>query len=164
MSISNSCPHCGQALKVRRNPAPTVDIIICTSNREVVLIQRRNPPHGWALPGGFVDYGESVEQAAIREAREETGLKVELEVLLGVYSHPERDPRQHTLSIVFIVFVKDQPSLQAGDDAREAGLFPLEQLPDLAFDHEQILEDFRHWLKSTSPAKRIYDGHSNCKQ
>lgn len=162
MTISKSCPHCGQALQLYRNPVPTVDVIIATLDNEVVLIKRRNPPHGWALPGGFVDYGESVEDAARREAREETGLTLDLYALLGVYSHPERDQRKHTLSVVFVAFMDCEASLQAGDDAGEAGLFSLQQLPDLAFDHQQILEDFKVWLQSPSPKGRIFSGRSHC--
>lgn len=96
------CSHCGSAALVRRNPAPTVDVVIYCPVRGVVLVQRKNPPPGWALPGGFIDYGEAAETAAVREAREETGLDVRLVGLLGVYSHPQRDPRGHTLSVVYV--------------------------------------------------------------
>ncbi|GFK96034.1 Bifunctional NMN adenylyltransferase/Nudix hydrolase [Fundidesulfovibrio magnetotacticus] len=109
----------------------------------MVLIERLNEPHGWALPGGFVDYGESVERAAVREAREETGLDVELTGLLGVYSDPRRDPRQHTLSVVFTALPEDMARLGAGDDAKRAAVFGLDALPaPLCFDHALILEDF----------------------
>lgn len=144
MTSFSSCPHCGGSVVLYRNPVPTVDIIIVFENQGVVLVQRRNPPPGWALPGGFVDYGESVEQAAIREAKEETGLDVELVSLLGVYSDPARDSRLHTLSTVFIARPKDpnaQP--QGGDDAAQARIFPFSCLPlPLAFDHEKIVADF----------------------
>jgi len=100
------CPHCGKVVEKYRNPFPTVDIIIETGKHKdkagVVLIKRKNPPFGWALPGGFVDYGESLESAAKREAEEETSLKVELLYQLGAYSDPSRDPRHHTISVVFV--------------------------------------------------------------
>ncbi len=127
-----------------RNPAPTVDIIIELSDRPshpIVLIERHNPPLGWAIPGGFVDYGESVEAAARREALEETGLQVELIAQFHVYSDPSRDPRQHTLSIVFIATAIGEP--QAGDDAKSVGIFESWRIPNnLCFDHEQILRDY----------------------
>lgn len=106
MSRQVTCPECGARVAVYRNPVPTVDVIIELvdggDGPPIVFIERRNPPRGWALPGGFVDYGETVEQAAVREAAEETSLAVELVHLLGVYSDPARDPRQHTLSVVFV--------------------------------------------------------------
>ncbi len=125
-----------------RNPLPTVDIIIEQAGR-VVLVERRNPPHGWALPGGFVEAGESVEQAAIREAKEETGIDVRLTDLLYVYSDPKRDPRHHTLSVVFVARGEGTPA--GGDDARSARLFSLDELPPLVFDHRLILDDYLHW-------------------
>ncbi len=127
-----------------RNPLPTVDIIIETPGGEIVLIERANPPQGWALPGGFVDYGESLEAAARREAREETGLEVELVRQFHTYSDPRRDPRHHTLSTVYIARARGRP--QAASDARRAGLFSVDNLPrPLAFDHARILEDYRLW-------------------
>ncbi|WP_341482547.1 NUDIX hydrolase [Fundidesulfovibrio agrisoli] len=135
-----------------RNPTPTVDIVIACPGGGVVLIERRNEPHGWALPGGFVDYGETLENAAIREAKEETGLDVELTGLLGVYSDPERDPRQHTMSVVYTARAHDIAALGAGDDAARAQIFPLERLPaPLCFDHGCILEDYARgfaWLNT----------------
>lgn len=126
-----------------RNPFPTVDIIIEVEGG-IVLIERKNPPHGWAIPGGFVDYGETVEAAAVREAKEETGLDVELTALLGVYSDPSRDPRHHTISTVFVASATGQPV--ADDDAADAGVFTEDSLPaDIAFDHRKILE---HYFKS----------------
>ena len=123
-----------------RNPFPTVDIIIEVESG-IVLIERKNPPHGWAIPGGFVDYGETVEAAAVREAKEETGLDVELTVLLGVYSDPSRDPRHHTISTVFVASATGQPV--ADDDAADAGVFTEDTLPDdIAFDHREILADY----------------------
>lgn len=123
-----------------KNPFPTVDIIIEVEGG-VVLIERKNPPYGWAIPGGFVDYGETVEAAAVREAREETGLDVRLKSLLGVYSDPSRDPRHHTISTVFVASADGQPA--AADDAADAGVFTEGALPeDIAFDHREILADY----------------------
>ncbi|MDJ1183516.1 NUDIX hydrolase [Roseofilum casamattae] len=129
-----------------RNPAPTVDIIIETIDRPerpIVLIERKNPPLGWAIPGGFIDYGESVEAAAVREAKEETGLLVELVEQFHVYSEPGRDPRQHTLSVVMIAAAMGTP--KADDDAKDVGIFELWQIPSqLCFDHDSILKDY--WM------------------
>ncbi len=129
-----------------RNPTPTVDIIIeliDRPHRPIVLIERKNPPFGWAIPGGFVDYGESVEVAARREAEEETGLKVELIEQFYVYSDPNRDPRQHTLSVVFIATAMGEP--QAADDAKNLGVFESWNVPgNLCFDHDLILRDY--WI------------------
>lgn len=140
-ALTLPCPHCGAATPVR-NPFPTVDIVLYRPDQGVLLIERRNPPHGWALPGGFVDYGESAEQAAVREAREETGLDVRLTGLLGVYSDPCRDPRFHTLSVVFMAEADPLVQPCAGDDARLARFFPLDALPEMAFDHRKIVDDF----------------------
>jgi 8-oxo-dGTP diphosphatase len=130
-----------------RNPVPTVDIIIELTDRPqrpIVLIERKNPPHGWALPGGFVDYGESVEMAAQREAQEETNLQVELIEQFQVYSAPNRDPRQHTLSVVFLATAKGEP--QAQDDAKTIRVFELWQIPpNLCFDHDRILRDYSYY-------------------
>ncbi len=127
-----------------RNPVPTVDIIIemiNEPNRPIILIERKNPPHGWALPGGFVDYGETVEFAAKREAAEEVSLAIELIEQFHVYSDPKRDQRQHTLSIVFIAIATGIP--HAADDAKKVGFFELRELPTiLCFDHQQILQDY----------------------
>ncbi|MDD2604671.1 MAG: NUDIX hydrolase [Desulfobacteraceae bacterium] len=131
-----------------RNPYLTVDVIIETPEG-IVLIERANPPPGWALPGGFVDYGESIEAAARREAAEETGLAVELVEQFHTYSAPDRDPRHHTVSTVFIARAEGTP--RGGDDARRAQLFPLDRLPrSLAFDHGRILDDFRRYRSGNS--------------
>lgn len=131
-----------------RNPAPTVDLIIemiDRPHRPIVLIERLNVPHGWALPGGFVDYGESVETAAVREAKEETNLNVTLIEQFHVYSAPDRDERKHTLSIVFIATAAGEATAQ--DDAKSLAIFnPWEASGSLAeslcFDHGQILQDY----------------------
>lgn len=133
------CPHCHQPIQLFKNPVPTVDVIIEIDSR-IVLIERKNPPYGWALPGGFVDYGESFETAAVREALEETGLAVTGLRQFHTYSDPGRDPRQHTASTVFIGQAKGVPA--AGDDAGGAELFSEENLPQLAFDHGRILADY----------------------
>ncbi|HTN50817.1 MAG TPA: NUDIX hydrolase [Anaeromyxobacter sp.] len=128
-----------------KGPSPTVDVVILASGDRVVLVRRRYPPPGWALPGGFVEVGETVEEAAVREAREETGLEVRLEELLAVYSDPARDPRRHTLSAVFLGRAGGEP--RGADDAAEARAFPWTALPEpLAFDHAQILADARRFL------------------
>jgi len=124
-----------------RAPLLTVDIIIELEGRGVVLINRKNPPFGWALPGGFVDYGETLEEAAVREALEETSLQVELTRQFHAYSDPNRDPRGHTVAVVFIARASGEP--KAADDAQEAGIFQADALPSpLAFDHRQILTDY----------------------
>ena len=125
----------------RRAPLPTVDVIIELQGEGVVLIKRKNPPLGWALPGGFVDYGETLEQAAVREALEETSLQVELTRQFHAYSDPQRDPRGHTITVVFTAKASGEP--RAADDAQEIGVFQADALPSpLAFDHRQILTDY----------------------
>jgi 8-oxo-dGTP diphosphatase len=134
------CPHCGKVVEKYRNPLSTVDIIV-EVEEGIVLIKRKNPPYGWALPGGFVDYGESLEEAALREAKEETSLDVELLSQLGAYSDPARDPRHHTISVVFIARAVGKP--KAADDAAEVEVFGRSSIPkDLAFDHAKILQDY----------------------
>lgn len=126
-----------------RTPLLTADVVIALVDRRdapIVLIRRRHPPLGWALPGGFVEIGETVEQAATREALEETGLAVELTGLLGCYSEPDRDPRGHTASVVFTATASGTP--RAGDDAGEVATFQPKELPLLVFDHAKILEDY----------------------
>jgi 8-oxo-dGTP diphosphatase len=126
-------------------PSPTVDVVISLPGDRVVLVRRKYPPPGWALPGGFVDEGETLESAAVREAREETGLDVTLVDLLYVYSDPRRDPRRHTVSAVFLGRADGAPA--GGDDAAEARAFPWADLPaPVAFDHGEILGDARRFL------------------
>lgn len=127
-------------------PLVAVDVIIeYGAGPRIVLIERRNPPHGWALPGGFVDIGETVEAAAVREAREETGLEVALTCLLGCYSDPDRDPRGHTVSLVYVASGRGEP--QARDDARQLRLAdPEDPGVTLVFDHPRILADYRRFL------------------
>jgi 8-oxo-dGTP diphosphatase len=130
-------------MSMPRQPRLTADVIISPpgDRRRVVLIQRGNPPHGWALPGGFVDYGESIEEAAVREAREETGLEVTLQRQFHVYSDPSRDERGHTVTVVFLGEAEGTPV--GGDDAAQARFFDADALPaDMAFDHAGILNDF----------------------
>lgn len=139
-SKTQVCPHCGGNIRIYRNPLPTVDILIQRNDR-VLLIRRKNVPHGWALPGGFIDYGESAETAAVREAREETALEVFNLHLMGVYSRPDRDPRFHTISIVYTAEARG--TSKASDDAAGLGWFDHRKLPSpMAFDHEQIIRDF----------------------
>ncbi len=135
-----ACPRCGEKIKAYRNPFPTVDIIIELAHG-IVLVERKNEPFGWALPGGFVDYGETLEDAAIREAREETSLDISNLRLLGCYSDPARDPRQHNISTVYVAEANGTP--RAGDDAAHLEIFPLTALPSpLCFDHGKILADY----------------------
>lgn len=149
-SFSCACTRCGAAV-AQRNPFPTVDIVLHRDPQGILLIERGNPPHGWALPGGFIDCGESAEQAALREALEETGLAVRLTGLLGVYSDPDRDPRFHTLSVAYTAECDDGAIPCAGDDARNVRFFPLDALPvDIAFDHRRIIADFAKKLSRSA--------------
>lgn len=133
------CDKCGGELEKLRNPVPTVDVIIRLGEK-IVLVKRRNPPRGWALPGGFVDYGETLEEAARREAFEETGLQVTLKGQFHSYSKPDRDPRLHTITTVFLAEADGRPV--GGDDAVEAAAFDVGHLPPLVFDHKEILNDY----------------------
>ncbi len=124
-----------------KNPIPTVDIIIELKDKGIILIKRKNPPYGWAIPGGFVDYGESLEDAAKREAKEETSLDVELIKQFHTYSDPKRDNRFHTISTVYIAKATGEP--KAADDAAEIGVFKEDNLPEpIVFDHKEILRDY----------------------
>jgi 8-oxo-dGTP diphosphatase len=130
-----------------RNPLPTVDIIAEVPGGGVVLIERKNSPSGWAIPGGFVDYGECLEAAAVREAKEEICLDVHLVEQFHTYSEPSRDPRHHTISTVFIATAEGTPT--GADDAKAAGVFTEDKLPaPLAFDHGRILADYFHYKRT----------------
>ena len=141
-----TCPSCGSAVKQYQNPFPTVDIIL-ELDFGIVLIERRNEPFGWALPGGFVDYGESLESAAVREAMEETSLEISNLRLLGCYSDPIRDDRMHTISTVYIATGRGIP--HAADDALNLTIFSLNSLPPrLCFDHALILADYAAFVSA----------------
>jgi 8-oxo-dGTP diphosphatase len=129
-----------------RNPKPTVDVFTVLGKDRVVLIRRKNPPHGWALPGGFVDEGERLDVAARREAKEETGLDVELTEQFFTYSDPRRDPRSHTIATVWLARASGEP--YGGDDAAEAKVFAFDELPELAFDHGRICADVIRYLRT----------------
>jgi 8-oxo-dGTP diphosphatase len=130
-----------------RNPLLTVDIIIEIANGGIVLIERNNPPQGWALPGGFVDYGESLAAAAVREAKEETSLEVELAEQFYTYSDPSRDARHHTVSTVFIATAQGVP--KGADDAKTARICTEDRLPmPVVFDHSRILADYFNFKRS----------------
>jgi ADP-ribose pyrophosphatase YjhB (NUDIX family) len=125
-----------------RTPRLAVDIIIEMASGGIVLIRRKNPPYGWAIPGGFVEYGESLEEAAIREAKEETGLDITLIRQMHTYSDPARDPRGHTVAAVYVARASGVP--EGADDAEAAEVFTENTLPpDIVFDHRKILADYR---------------------
>ncbi len=151
-----------------RNPTPTVDVVVQLggSTLSILLIERKNPPLGWALPGGFVDEGETVEHAARREVQEEVNLHVVLDELLYVYSDPRRDPRKHTLSVAFIGTAPDGARPRAGDDAATVRIVTIEELTaalaqsppsidgmPIVFDHAVILADYLGWLTHGSRPK-----------
>lgn len=144
-----NCPSCGAAITKDAAPLPTVDMIIYDEEANgIVLVKRRYPPLGWALPGGFVDYSEKVEDAAQREAMEETGLDVSIEGLVGVFSDPARDPRKHTISTVFWGKASNPDAIKGSDDAAEACFFSLNNLPEpIVFDHKEMIEKFLILLK-----------------
>jgi len=140
-----TCPKCGYPVYVYRNPSLTVDCIIEKDNK-VLLIKRENYPFGYALPGGYVDYGETVEQCVIRETKEETNLNISEPKLFGVYSDPARDPRGHIVTVVF--YTKTNADPIAGDDAKDLDFFDLDNLPEpIAFDHAKILKDYIEFRK-----------------
>ena len=130
-------------------PLIATDVIIHLdgqSRRSIVLIKRKNPPVGWAIPGGFVDIGETVEHAAVREAKEETSLDVALQNLLGLYSEPSRDPRGHVVSVIYVG--TGSGNLAASDDASRVDIFSVDQLPQpMAFDHAQVVKDYIDYLE-----------------
>ena len=135
------CSRCGNEIKIYQNQSTTNDIIIEVETNGIILINRKNPPYGWAIPGGFVDYGESLEEAAVREAKEETNLDVKLIKQFHAYSDPKRDPRHHSISTVYMAKAEGVP--KAKDDALEIGIFDELNLPEeIAFDHRLILKDY----------------------
>jgi len=139
-------------------PSPTVDVIIEIGDTGIVLIARRFPPPGWAIPGGFIDVGESAETAAVREAREETGLDVTLTDLLGVYSDPTRDARRHTISTVYVGCAVGTP--RASDDAADARVFTETTLPHpLAFDHARIVADYFRFRRTGERPRPAVPAH-----
>jgi len=139
------CPHCGREVERYRNPFPTVDLILMDPEETGLwLIERRNPPEGWALPGGFVDYGEGLEEAAAREGREETSLEIEIVDQFRAYGDPGRDPRFHTITVVFAAHGRGEA--KGADDALQARFYKWDDLPStIAFDHGGIIAD---WLSS----------------
>lgn len=137
-------------------PALTVDAVLLKADGVLLVRRGREPFKGeWALPGGFVEVGERMEDAVRRELVEETGLKGDIVDLLGVYSDPKRDPRGHTVTVVYLLKVSGIVDVRAGDDAAEAKWFPLDKLPDLAFDHARILDDARRWLAAVGNVEKL---------
>jgi len=155
MNHSRYCPQCGTLVVKYSNPLPTADVVIYDEKLGIVLVRRGTEPFGLALPGGFIEEGESAEHAAVREMKEETGLDVELLGLLGVYSWPLRDMRCHTLTTVFVGKAAHPEQLCAGDDAAGAAFYRLDRqecLPGpLCFDHARIVEHFRDWTNGRRP-------------
>ena len=130
-----------------KKPSVTVDGIVLRNNK-ILLVKRKKPPfeNRWALPGGFVEYGEKTEEAVVREVFEETGLRTQVDKLFDVYSDPNRDPRGHTISIVYILKITGG-CLKSGDDASEAGFFNVDETPRLSFDHDLIIKDLTRRMK-----------------
>lgn len=150
METAESCPSCGAPLPPSRFPRCTADAILLFPGRRVLLVRRRYPPIGWALPGGFVEAGESLEDACRREIEEETAIVIEHLEQFHTYSDPRRDPRRHTITTVFVASGRGDP--RAGDDAAETALFPLADLPDpLCFDHRRILDDYIRARRPSDP-------------
>jgi len=123
------------------SPKLTVDGVVI-KDKKILLIKRKKQPFKgkWALPGGFVEYGEKTEDATVREVLEETGLKTKISHLVGVYSDPDRDPRGHTITVVYLLEICNG-SLKSGDDVSDVKFFDLNHLPDLSFDHYDIIKD-----------------------
>ncbi len=152
------CPKCGTPVDKYITPSPTADVIIYDKEKGIVLIERGAEPFGFALPGGFVEYGESVEDTAIREMKEETNLDIKLIGLLGVYSKPERDPRKHTISTTYVATPKNPEELKAGDDARKAYWYKLDELPSpLCFDHAKMIDDFLRYVNNQASLATIQE-------
>lgn len=152
MNHPRYCPSCGALVLKYSNPLPTADVVIYDEERGIVLVRRKNPPVGMALPGGFIEEGETAEHAAVREMKEETGLDVRLLGLLGVYSHPLRDNRCHVLTTVFVGRAEYPELLRAGDDAAAAAYYPMNALPGpLCFDHARVIGHFRDYLAGRRP-------------
>ncbi len=146
------CPVCGAVVHKYRNPFPTADVVIYDPARGIVLVERGHEPFGMALPGGFIEEGETVEHAAVREMKEETNLDVELLGILGVYSDPARDPRFHTMTVTFLGRARNPDQIAAGDDAAKAAFYPLSHLPaPLCFDHARAVEHLREHLAGKRP-------------
>lgn len=163
MNHPKYCPSCGTLVVRYSNPLPTADVVIYDEKHGIVLVRRATPPLGMALPGGFIEEGESAEHAAVREMKEETGLDVKLIGVLGVYSWPLRDMRCHTLTTVFVGRSDHPELLNAGDDAADAAFYSLENLPEpLCFDHKRIIEHFRDWLEGRRPLLPCAEDPSLC--
>ena len=152
MNHPRYCPKCGTLVAKYSNPLPTADVVIYDPQCGIILVKRRNPPFGYALPGGFVEEGETVEHAAIREMKEETNLDVELLGVLGIYSHPMRDMRCHVMTTVFVGRASRLDLLLAGDDAAGVAFYAVNEIPsELCFDHAKVIRHFKQWLLGTRP-------------